>query len=208
MRRWDNIIQMPMTQYDRFYRMVRLLNDVNDSYSGDLLIPDETGKILVNVNANNGRASTGYSRSVIAVIRDSPHGGDRINEEIHQEHNDIRLAQVAMGTKFNRLSQNERILMLRRYFNLKGMDKLLPVPLERRQTFNVIRYAEFHLIVEWGLNLYNTEGFMRGYAVEAENDAFYLEGKITEDKAQLGEPKRIRTGKENGGETPPEQKSG
>ena len=59
MRRWDNIIQAPMTQYERFYRMVRILNDLNADYRGDLMIPDGTGLIHINKNADNGRDTTG-----------------------------------------------------------------------------------------------------------------------------------------------------
>ena len=192
MRRWDNIIQAPMTQYERFYRMVRILNDLNADYRGDLMIPDGTGLIHINKNADNGRDTTGYSRSIIAVTNDPHQYRNRINEEMQKEHNDIRLAELAMQTHFSRLSENERLIMISKYFPLKGREKLPKVDLSERQYFRVQRYAEFHLIVEWGLNIFDTSGMLRGYALEHENDAFFFEHKISTNKKELGEPRRIR----------------
>lgn len=192
MRRWDNIITAPMTQYERFYCMVRMLNDLNDDYGGDLMIPDENGVIYINKEADNGRATTGFSRSIIAVSNDPHHQRNRINEEDHQHYNDIRLAELTMDTHFNRLSRNERLIMISKHFRLKGKEKLPNVKLSKSQYFYVQRFAEFHLIVEWGLNIFDKGGALRGYAVENEDDAFFFEKKITSDKEQLGEPRRIR----------------
>ena len=97
-----------------------------------------------------------------------------------------------MDTHFNRLSRNERLIMISKHFRLKGKEKLPNVKLSKSQYFYVQRFAEFHLIVEWGLNIFDKGGALRGYAVENEDDAFFFEKKITSDKEQLGEPRRIR----------------
>ena len=192
MRRWDNIITAPMTQYERFYRMIQVLNDLNDDYGGNLMIPDEEGLVHINREADNGRATTGFSRSIISVSNDPPHERNRINEEEHQHRNDIRLAELTMGTHFNRLSRNERLIMIEKHFHLKGKEKLPKPDIAIAQYFRVQRFAEFHLIVEWGLNIFDKSGMLRGYAVEHEDDAFFFENKITNDKEQLGQPRRIR----------------
>jgi hypothetical protein len=203
MRRWDNIITAPLTQYERFFRMVRIINDLNDDYRGDLLVPDETGRIHINREADNGRASTGYSRSVITISNDPHQERNRILEEEHQWRNDIRLAELTMDTHFNRLSENERLIMIERYFRLKGKEKLPRINLSERQLRRIQRFAEFHLIVEWGLNIYDKDGFLRGVNLVDENDAFFLEGKVTTDRGQLGEPRKTYDGKTGAGRNAP-----
>lgn len=203
MRRWDNTITAPLTQYERFYRMIRIINDLNDEYRGDLLIPDETGRISINKEADNGRASTGFSRSVITVSSDPHQERNRILEEEHQWRNDIRLAELTMDVHFNRLSENERLIMIEKCFRLKGKERLPRINLSERQMRRIQRFAEFHLIVEWGLNIYDKDGFLRGKNLVDENDAFFLEGKVTTDRVQLGEPRKTYDGKTGAGRNAP-----
>jgi hypothetical protein len=191
MKRWQNIIEAPGTQYERFYMMIRLINDINDKYKGDLLIPNSDGRIVINRDADNGRSTTGYSRSIIIVTSDQHQYKDKWIEENWKRHQDIRLAEL-IAKRFNRLDEKERSVIISRYLDLKGKEKIKTTAAGERQYFRIKRKAEFHLIFEWGLNIYSVDGLLRGRPVEEENDAFYYHRVIPRNSALLGVPRRCQ----------------
>lgn len=181
--RYLKIAEMPTAQIDRLRRMMRVINNINDLYYKNLLITDETGFIRVESTAKSSRLETGWSTSLLKYsAADQHNNADRFAVEEEKRYADLNVIDTTITLHFNKLSAEERCILIDRYLYIKGRERIDLSYLSRCTFFRKKQYAEQHLIIEWEFDRCGEDGLWRDWSFEEERKLFFEKGIIPRRK--------------------------
>ena len=182
-KRYLQIAEAPISQIERLKRMMKVINNINDIYYKKLLVTDKTGFVRVEPDVKSSRLETGWSTSLLKFsAADQPNGADRYAREEERRYADLNVIDTTITLHFNKLSAEERCILIDRYLYIKGMEAIDLSYLSKRTLFRKKQYAEQHLIIEWEFDRCGEDGLWRDWSFEEERKLFFEKGIIPRRK--------------------------
>ena len=182
-KRYLQIAEAPISQIERLKRMMKVINNINDIYYKKLLVTDKTGFVRVEPDVKSSRLETGWSTSLLKFsAADQPNGADRYAREEERRYADLNVIDTTCTLHFNKLSAEERCILIDRYLYIKGREAIDLSYLSRCTFFRKKQYAEQHLIIEWEFDRCGEDGLWRDWSFEEERKLFFEKGIIPRRK--------------------------
>ncbi len=182
-KRYLQIAEAPISQIERLKRMMKVINNINDIYYKKLLVTDKTGFVRVEPDVKSSRLETGWSTSLLKFsAADQPNGADRYAREEERRYADLNVIDTTITLHFNKLSAEERCILIDRYLYIKGREAIDLSYLSKRTLFRKKQYAEQHLIIEWEFDRCGEDGLWRDWSFEEERKLFFEKGIIPRRK--------------------------